>query len=291
MTRIVILTCCVISLALSCPESLRAEELEITEIDRRIGPQPKYQSEPRYALLILGAESKSPIWIVQDDDRLYIDKNGNRDLTDDGPPTIASEKRFLDKSRWDRKFFAKGWQASASSEIQDFALSQWNYSDPQDQYGLSLKLDGKVPMYAGWTSLLSPSAAEAPVIHFGGPLTPRLLRYKEFVLGAKPPRLSIAFATPRESKLTPARLSIEALPVTIKPTAVIEWPVQEGAKSLTTTHVLTQRCCYWEFYTETFAIPQQAIKGKARVTIIVPHDQFPLELIDDPFEVSVVDQQ
>ncbi len=295
---------------------LEADDELVSGVDRRIEREPKYQSKPAYALLVLGAEAQSVVWIVQDGDRLYVDKNGNRDLTDDGEPATATDKRMLDTSRWDRRFLVEAWTLDDGSRVQDFHLRHWNYSKPTDragpgeQFGLSLTLGETIPMYAGWNALLAESPTEAKVVYFGGPVAPRLLRIKEFALGTTPARLSIGFITPREliaapdSKVSPAMLSIDALPASTKITAVIDWPVSENSPVLQTTHLLPKRCCYWEFYTESFQIPQRAIPGQATVTITVTPEKlpvetskslaerkdFPLELSRDHFEVSVINK-
>ena len=77
----------------------------------------------------------------------------------------------------------------------------------------------------------------------------------------------------------------------MNPIAQIDWPVKEGADPVQTTHVLTERCCYWEFYTKTFEIPENVVEGKATVTISVPAVHFPLELSTDHFEIPVVNKK
>jgi hypothetical protein len=217
-----------------------------------------------------------------------VDKNANRDLTDDGSPIAATKKRVLDPKSWDRNYLFDSWKLPDGAEVRDFNLRNWNYNDPEDQYGLSLTVDGKVPMYAGWNSVLATSPQEAPVIHFGGPVEPRILRSNEFVVGGRLPRFSVAFTTARKSQLAPARLCIDAFPVTYIPKAVIDWPVKPGDPPLQTTHSLAERCCYWEFYTLDFTAPERAIPGTAVVTVSVPQLVFPLELSRDKFEVPVV---
>jgi len=52
---------------------------------RKITKEPVYQSKsPRYGLLVLGKEGKDQVWIVHDGDLLYVDRNGNGDLTEPG---------------------------------------------------------------------------------------------------------------------------------------------------------------------------------------------------------------
>jgi hypothetical protein len=253
--------------------------------------EPNYERQPGYALLLLGAGQPDRVWIVLDGRSLYIDRNANGDLTDDGPPVPATNERSFDLSEgtsWDRSYVLDEFAPSIGRTHRDFHLRQWNYSDPEDRFGLSLTLDGRVPMYAGWNPLLATSAAEAPVIHFGRSVRPRMLRNNSLTIGATPRRFSIAFTNPDFSKLADARLSIEALPPQAHPTVQIDWPVAEGAQPVRTDHVLDERCCYWEFYTTRFQVPAGIVPGVARGTVNVPPLAFPLELVEERLEIPVL---
>jgi RNA polymerase sigma factor (sigma-70 family) len=46
--------------------------------------EPRYQKEPRYALLVFGAKREQRVWMVLDGATLYVDRNGNGDLTEPG---------------------------------------------------------------------------------------------------------------------------------------------------------------------------------------------------------------
>jgi hypothetical protein len=46
--------------------------------------EPKYEHEPRYALLVFGLKREQRIWLVLDGTTLYVDQNGNGDLTESG---------------------------------------------------------------------------------------------------------------------------------------------------------------------------------------------------------------
>src|SRR5262249_14023785 len=54
------------------------------KIDRTIRKEPAYKTTPTYGLLLLGKEGRTRIWIVRDHDTLYVDRNGNGDLTEPG---------------------------------------------------------------------------------------------------------------------------------------------------------------------------------------------------------------
>jgi hypothetical protein len=58
---------------------------DLTTIDRTIRKEPAYQSkEPLYCLLVFGPEARERAWLVLDDKVLYLDRNGNGDLTEEG---------------------------------------------------------------------------------------------------------------------------------------------------------------------------------------------------------------
>jgi RNA polymerase sigma factor (sigma-70 family) len=73
------------------PKSVAAKPLTPADIDRSIGKEPKYAGKPAYCLLAFDAAAKHRVWLVHDGDTLYVDRNGNGDLTDDGE-TIAAQK-------------------------------------------------------------------------------------------------------------------------------------------------------------------------------------------------------
>jgi len=277
---------------LSSAETGEATAGPLAAVQRRIGKVPKYEAKPKYALLVLGPKADAKVWLVEDGKRLYVDRNGNGDLTDDGPPIEPSNVRNLGANQWDFDYVLDELKPGDGSRHTDFKLVRWNYGQKDDGYGLSLKLDGQTPMFAGWTAFWADSPQEAQLIHFGGALQPRKLRGQEFVLGAKENasanrRLSFALINAGSSQVAHTRLSIEAVPAEVIPSAEIEWPVAEGQPPLMTSHLLLERCCYWEFYTTAFKPPKGAVAGMARVTLSLSGYDCPLEFSTLEIEVPV----
>jgi hypothetical protein len=62
--------------------SMPATAADLSKMDRTIAKEPKYQSKPKYCLLVFGPEGKTRVWLVLDGDVLYVDRNGNGDLTE-----------------------------------------------------------------------------------------------------------------------------------------------------------------------------------------------------------------
>src|SRR6266852_4818827 len=59
------------------------------KIDKSISKQPTYRTAPKYGLLLFGPVGRDRVWLVRDGDVLYVDRNGNGDLTDPGEKVAA----------------------------------------------------------------------------------------------------------------------------------------------------------------------------------------------------------
>ena len=263
----------------------------VGQFDRTIIKQPTYQSTPKYSLMALGNSGDVKVWMVEDGKRLFVDKNANGDLTDDGPPIEPSKVRDLGGNRWDFEYVLDAITPTNGSRHTSFVLRRWNYNDPEDSYGLSLSVGGQMPMYAGWFGTFwSTNRDTAPVIHFGGPFTPMLLRRKESTLGETQQRLSLCFVNPGSGSGAVSRLSIDALPRLVTPELDIEWRTAGGGAPLRTSHELKERCCYWEFYTTEFEPPRGIVPGNAKVSIRFAAGAMPVELTTTEIEEPVVAQ-
>lgn len=240
----------------------------VTRIDHTILKEPAYQSTPKYCLLTFGDRGDVKVWMVEDGKRLFVDKNANGDLADDGPPIKPSSYRLLDLKKWDFEYTLDAITPAKGPKHTNFELRRWNYNDREDSYGLSLSVNGQMPMYAGWFGTFwSTNREDAPVIHFGGPFTPELLRRKVFTIGESGQRLSICFINPGSGPGAESRLSIDAVPRSAIVELNIDWPVAKGSAPIRTTYDLDHRCCYWEFYSTEFAPPKGIVPGKARVSV------------------------
>src|SRR5262245_4416296 len=73
-----------LALALVGVGSAPVAATDLSKIDRTIAKEPVYKSKPSYCMLVFGAEAKTRVWLVLDGDVLYVDRNGNGDLTEAG---------------------------------------------------------------------------------------------------------------------------------------------------------------------------------------------------------------
>jgi hypothetical protein len=74
----------------ACP----AKATDLQKIARTIGKEPAYQNKPKYALAVFGPEAKHKVWLVLDGEVLYVDKNGNGDLTEAGEKFAAKKQQY-----------------------------------------------------------------------------------------------------------------------------------------------------------------------------------------------------
>jgi len=73
--------------------SAAVQAADLNAVDRKIAKEPAYQTKtPRYCLLVFGPEAKTRVWLVQDGDTLYVDRNGNGDLTEEGKKVACKDK-------------------------------------------------------------------------------------------------------------------------------------------------------------------------------------------------------
>src|SRR5262249_8163956 len=73
---------------------------DLTKVDRTIVREPAYQSTPRYCLLVFGPEARTRVWLVQDGATLYVDRNGNGDLTEAGEKVAAKTNRHTEDGEY-----------------------------------------------------------------------------------------------------------------------------------------------------------------------------------------------
>jgi hypothetical protein len=73
------------ALLLSLLLTAAAGAVDYDALPRKLAKEPAYQTKkPVYGLLLFGPEAKLAVWVVLDGETLYVDRNGNGDLTDNG---------------------------------------------------------------------------------------------------------------------------------------------------------------------------------------------------------------
>ncbi|HEY1860060.1 MAG TPA: hypothetical protein VGG61_06885, partial [Gemmataceae bacterium] len=189
-----------------------AQAADLAKVERTIAKEPAYQTKaPKYCLLAFGLDAKTRVWLVQDGDALYVDRNGNGDLTEDG-------KRVKIKQQGDSfRFFEVGditvdglthtglsvWQIKASPEsvgndrewerIQKSGPEPWMWKvavtaerAADDKRDLPKKVGYIINGDGAGMLLFADKPQDAPIIHLNGPFTLALQdRKQRFLVGDK----------------------------------------------------------------------------------------------------------
>jgi hypothetical protein len=163
--------------------------VDLTTIDRRIAKEPAYQSKtPKYCLLVFGPEAKARVWLVLDGRCLYVDRNGNGDLTE------AGKRVSLSAGNW----FAPGDIKGPDGKARNVKLRVRRFDDQST--GLIVVLDRKRWQFVGFDEKdpfqFGDRPEQAPIVHLDGPLTPRLYEGPPTFVPGRAAELDIAIGTP-----------------------------------------------------------------------------------------------
>ena len=238
----------VVSLALQ--SSLSAADL--TKLDRTIAKEPVYQSKkPQYCLLVLGPEAKKRVWLVLDGDTLFVDDNGNGDLTEPGKKLKVRTPNQDPASFEDIEI--SGSDGKKKHKIQVFVYKWFAYLKGKDvlvQPALTVEWTGK-RSFGAWGDGESPlkfavSSKLAPIIHIDGPLQMGFECQQPLVKKTDGTyELSVGVGTQGLGKGSFSHLKYweNAVPESVYPFAILEFPSKTpGGDPVRVEVVLKKRC-------------------------------------------------
>jgi hypothetical protein len=146
---------------------LVAHAADLEKIERVIAKEPKYQGKPDYCLLVFGPEAEFRVWLVLDGNVLYVDRNGNGDLTESNKRVAPSHKG---QGNW--LAFSPGAIGTPEGKMK-YQLRKVLKSE--DGCELYVRGEGRESTLAGNDGpgplRFAKAAKDAPIIHFLGPLT------------------------------------------------------------------------------------------------------------------------
>jgi hypothetical protein len=148
--------------------ALSPPSTELSRIDRTIAKEPRYQHRPKYCLLVLGPKATTRVWLVLDGDRLYIDRNGNSDLTEKGESvgwpggsnSLAAGRVTGPDGKSQHTISLRKFPASMRLTVRYEGKQTWIVGDPDDG-----------PL------VFADRPSEAPIVHVGGRLAVHLSYY------------------------------------------------------------------------------------------------------------------
>ncbi len=168
-----------------------AGAVDLQQIDRSIRKEPVYQSkDPQYCLMVFGPEAAVRVWLVLDGDTLYVDRNGNGDLTEPGERFEAKSALHNSPERPDMKLLqdfiirrpVKDGKPegepilSCVPEVYALILEHFVPSDERDDASAvefrkkPFRVDLGTARYESDSSLaFAARYGDAPILHFDGP--------------------------------------------------------------------------------------------------------------------------
>jgi hypothetical protein len=218
-----------------------ANSQDVSKIDRTIAKEPPYTTKsPWYCLLLFGPEAKAKVWLVLDGDNLYVDRNGNGDLTEPGECfTRAPDDNFFrvpDLALGDCKNkysdLRVNWRPTGVTSAGHHLNVIVRIND-HDQFALA--------------SANAETPAKATLLHFDGLLKPHLMievfKQQEHFTRGKEHLLGVNLVT-KYPGVEWVQVSHEkGVPADIHPVVEITFPVKTPDAKPTTMKVLLKHRC------------------------------------------------
>ena len=241
---------------------------DLSKIERTIGKEPAYQGKPKYCLLVFGPEAKTRVWLVQDGDTLYVDRNANGDLTDKDE-RVAVKPGNKDWRLFEAGDIHDGALTHTKLTVRQFKTTAESVGNAQEferikrqgepwvwTVGVSAErpADDKrpLPKQTGYIVngdglgmlLFGDRPTEAPVIHFNGPWSLGLQDLRQRLTAGHKSQLQIGVGT---QGIGPGTFSFVLYPNTIPdkvyPEADITFPPKTpGEKPIRQKYTLKERC-------------------------------------------------
>ena len=244
----------------------------LTKIDRKIAKRPKFAAEkPGYCLLAFGPDAGFRAWVVLDGDKLYVDRNGNGDLTDDEAVAFRPGESTPPKAY----VFEVGGIGDAKQEKKyKLNVSTLAVGASQPAAVFVVTRDGAPVQKVGPTDFrFTDNPADARVIHVGSAvLAVRPSLTMPGVLdAARAEDFRVQVGTPGVGAGSFASVGNDGLAKGVYPVAEFTFQSAKlGDKPVVRTVELKERCCGDQFFAEV-EVPKDTVGDRAAVTIRFPN--------------------
>lgn len=254
-------------LAALLPASLAAADL--TKIDRALRKEPAYKNSPKYCLLVFGPKADFRVWLVQDGDVLYVDRNGNGDLTDKDEQ-VKNKNAGSEYHVFEAGSVSDGTLTHTELMVTCSRTTQAAVEDDREWKRVNAQKGGpmmwtvrvqaersaadarKLPKRIGYVAngdqngnlLFGDRPEAAPIVHFNGPWTLALQDWKAKLTAGHKTMLQIGVGTFGVGGGTFSFvLYRDTIPETVYPVADVRFPSSEkGSEPIKRQYVLKERC-------------------------------------------------
>jgi hypothetical protein len=259
--------------------AVASPQADLKNVSRILKNEPVYQTKaPKYCLLAFGLEAEKRAWLVVDGDVLYVDRNGNADLREDGErmkvrtvnkeldskvllaghsfvdlidpqktafrtedrdvPTLKGSARY---TRFKVGYFTfdQSYIPESKEEKEKLKSLERNWKGFIDVY---TKVDGKV-LQRGRAKFAS-QPQEAPIIHFDGPMTFDMAEPLPQLAPGTASEIRVRLVTKGFGEETVTWLaSHDAIPADLHPVGEIEFPTSNSSEKPTRAKILLSERC------------------------------------------------
>lgn len=140
---------------------LQAGAADLGAIKRAIDKEPAYREAPKYCLLVFGKEAATHIWMILDGKTLYVDRNGNGDLTEPGERLAGAHGTYFHIARIVER------DGTVHENLRVNGREKGTFT-------VTLGREDRREQFVGIGKMEKPTwgdkAETAPIIHFNGPM-------------------------------------------------------------------------------------------------------------------------
>jgi hypothetical protein len=243
---------------------------DLSKVDRSLPKEPAYSHSPKYCQLVFGPKADFRVWLVQDGDVLYVDRNGNGDLTEKGEQ-VKLKSPDKEYHQFEVGTVSDGKLSHTDLIVTRGKATQSSVGNDREWKRVSSQKGGpwtwtvrvkaerpaddarKLPRQIGYVVngdqngnlLFADRPQDAPIVHLNGPWTLGLQDYKSRLTAGHKTMLQIGVGT---FGVGPGTFSFvlytnDTIPQTVYPVADIHFPAQEkGGEPVKRRYTLKQRC-------------------------------------------------
>jgi RNA polymerase sigma factor (sigma-70 family) len=273
------------------PKATADPQVDLAKIDRTILKEPAYKTKnPKYCLLVFGPEAKTRVWLVHDGDTLYVDRNGNGDLTEEGEKIESKEELIKledagsnSQNRREgiandtlllRVHFNAGTIEEGDGKTKHTLWVNAHIRDDEG-YLIATEVDGKYLQMTDQVLQFADKPKDAPIVHINGPLVLRRFppwreERRTILTRGDPDNQIVAIIwTLGIGKYSEAFLNpFKGIPEDVHPIANIEFQNKEPeGKPIRVRLPLDKRYVGNSLFYAPVKVPDEAADGKAKVTV------------------------
>ena len=209
---------------------------DLQSIDRAILKEPAYRTAPKHCLVVFGTIAQTRVWLVLDGDKLFIDRNGNLDLTEAGE-NVKGQPSHQGEIQFNAGIVTAGNGVPPKARLEVFMAGELTFVYCHTEGNTWQRAVVDKEGYLAFGN----KPQTAPVLHFRGPLTIGLRFNHRFKRQGPAEDLDIMVGTPGVGPGIFVRYGHETVAKNLHPVVGIEFPGANG-QSLWFKTALEKRC-------------------------------------------------